>query len=803
MDNLNSTSTLEWHYILDEIAKKASSEIGKQYCKNLPFAEHFDKALELQKQTEEALHLFNTEGSIPIGGLRDIRKSLDDLSIGVVLTGSAFLEISSTLRCIRNLKRFTEAKLKDEDQLHQIIFPLYTNAKLEEKIELTFASDGSVLDTASAELGRIRSAVRQVQQNLREKLQRMIQDTKYKNVIQESLITQRNGRYVIPVKSEGQSQIKGIVQDQSMSGSTVYLEPMGVVEDNNRLAKKIIEEKVEIERILRILGESIQPDVEQIKNAVEKMAEVDSIIAKASYCISINAKKPYLNNKGFVDLHKVKHPVLIAKKGLDNVISIDVILGKTFDTMIITGSNTGGKTVSLKTLGLCALMVKVGLYLPSKTESDMAFFHKILADIGDEQSLEQNLSTFSGHLTNINKILEHADDNSLVLFDEIGTGTDPAEGAAIAQSIIENLRVKGAKMVVTTHYGELKNLAYNYPGISNASVEFNFETLSPTYRLLLGVPGKSNAVHIARRLGVNEAVVQRASDLLAKVEEVDITNSIEKMESEYKKLLDERNKLEELNISLQAKEKLYEEELADLDAKKKKVRQQLYEKFEAELADATLEVKEIIKDLQMDKSSQNAAKAKGELGDVADILKNRHKKDLENKIIKRVEMEVIAGDYYYLSKIRQVVQVIDASKDTKIEVQAGLLKLTVKKEDLTRVEGKELKNQVKVLRNRGNIVKIKSAPADKKSAKEEYRGHFNECDLRGLFVDDALDKVSKFVDASSLVGASPLYIIHGRGTGALREAVRTYLKSSSIVENFRSGENNEGGDGISVVYLRK
>ncbi|RYX90657.1 endonuclease MutS2, partial [bacterium] len=358
-------------------------------------------------------------------------------------------------------------------------------------------------------------------------------------------------------------------------------------------------------------------------------------------------------------------------------------------TMIITGSNTGGKTVSIKTLGLCALMVKVGLYLPTKTESDMAFFNKVLADIGDEQSLEQNLSTFSGHLTNINKILINADDKSLVMFDEIGTGTDPAEGAAIAQAIIEELRRKGSKMVITTHYGELKTLAYNYPGISNASVEFDIETLSPTYRLLLGVPGKSNAVHIAKRLGVMSSVVERARELL-KGEKLDINISVEKLESEYKRLLDERKKLEELNQSIKEKEKLYETELTELEEKKKKVRQQLFEKFEAELADAALEVKEIVKDLQMDKNSKNAEKARNEIQDVAERLKNRHKKELEVQRIKKEGPEITVGEYYYLAKVRQVVQVLE-KKDSKVEVQAGLLKLTVNKSDLSVVEGKELK----------------------------------------------------------------------------------------------------------------
>ncbi len=798
MNDLNSTKALAWTSVLEELAKKATSELGKSYCLNLPFAQSYEHALQLQKQTSEALHLFDTEGNIPIGGLRNIKKSLEDIAKGIILTGINFLDISSTLKSVRNLKRFITNKLTDDKELYLLVFPLYTNQDLEIEIDVAFSSDGTMQDSASQALGKIRHSMRQTQQNIKDNLTKMLQDSKYKNIIQETIITQRNGRYVIPVRAEAQSSIKGIVQDQSISGSTVYLEPMSIVEDNNKLARKIVEERVEIEKILRELGEKIAPDIEAILETIERMAEFDSIIAKAQYGISINAKKPHINDKGIIDLHKVKHPLLIKQRGEDNVTPIDFLLGKTFDAMIITGSNTGGKTVTLKTLGLCVLMVKAGLYLPTKTESEIGFFEKVLADIGDEQSIEQNLSTFSGHLININNIINHADQKSLILLDEVGTGTDPTEGAAIAQAIIEALIERKAKIVVTTHYGELKTMAFHFPSISNASVEFNVETLSPTYKLLIGVPGKSNAIYIAQRLGVNEKTIIRAKELL-KGEEQDVAASIENLEKEYKKLITERNRFEELNHSLGEKEILYNQKFEELEAKKKKIRDNLYESFEADISSSMEEIRQVVRDLQRDKNSQNAENSRLSIENVGKKFKNKYRNQLEAKVIvPKDDLEINVGDYFYLEKIRQLVQVISL-KDKKIEVQAGPLKLTIDKSELTKVEGNELKLRVKSLKNRGISTKIKIAP---RVQTESYRNSFNECDLRGLYVEEALEKVSKFIDGSSLTGANTLYIIHGKGSGALRNAVRDYLKRTSYIDSFRSGETNEGGEGISVVYLK-
>jgi DNA mismatch repair protein MutS2 len=800
MEDLNSTESLEWTLVLKELAGIATSGLGKELCFNLPLADSKDEAVRIQNQTTEALQLINQEGSIPLGGLRDIRRPLDDLIRGYVLQGTTFLDISSTLRSIRNLKKFITTKLAESSELYLLVFPLYTNQALENEIEHSFASDGSVLDSASPELARIRNSIRNTQQNLRENLNRLVQEARYRNVVQENLVTQRNGRYVIPVKSEAQSQIKGIVQDQSQSGSTVYMEPFSIVEDNNKLALKILEEKNEIERILRELGYKLLPDITLLSESVAKMAEVDVIVAKANYAIALDAKKPYLNDYGLIDLHKVRHPVLVSRKGLENVVPVDILLGKSFDTMIITGSNTGGKTVTLKTLGLCALMVKAGLYLPTKAESDMAFFGSILADIGDEQSLEQNLSTFSGHLLNINKILNTANGGSLVLLDEIGTGTDPSEGAAIAQAIIESLREKNAKIVVTTHYGELKTLAYNFPGISNASVEFDIESLSPTYRLLLGVPGKSNAIHIARRLGVELKTIERARELL-KGEEKDISTSIEKLEKEYTRLVEERSRMEKLNISLREQEKIYSIKVNDLEARKKKIKDELYRNFEADINRSLEEVRDIVRELQRDKSSQNAESSRK----VIDEISRKVKKKYEIQPARKepgftAPIPVNKGDYLFLNKLRQVVQILSEPRDGKVEVQAGSLKLTVDTADLSKVEGKDQKQRVRSLKSHGNSAKVKTVT---KPESEGYRNTFNECDLRGMYVAEALEKVDKFLDESSLSGANPVYIIHGKGSGALRTAVREFLQRASYVSSFRTGDLYEGGEGISVVYLNK
>lgn len=795
---MDSLETLEWENLLINLAKRASSEIGKEYCLQLPLADNFSLALKLQSQTSEAIELINREGSIPVNGLRNIAKNLADLQKGYILHGTVFLDISSTLRSVRILKKFLTEKQAEDKELYQMVFPLYTNHDFEIRVENSFSSDGTMLDAASPELYRIRQTIRQIQQNIREKLNRMIQDSRYKSSVQENIITQRNGRYVIPIKTEAQSVIKGIVQDQSQSGATVYIEPMSIVDDNNKLAQKYHDEKAEVEKVLIDLGMQIVEEADIIIETVEKMAEFDAIIAKANYSISIKGRKAHLNENGLIDLHKIKHPLLIEQKGFDSVVPIDFMLGRAYDTMIITGSNTGGKTVALKTLGLAALMVKAGLYLPTKTESDMAYFGKVLADIGDEQSLEQNLSTFSGHLLNINKIIAEADQKSLILFDEIGTGTDPSEGAAIARAIIENLREKGSRIVATTHYGELKTLAYNSSGISNASVEFNLETLSPTYKLLLGVPGKSNAIHIARRLGIPDNIIERSRELLSG-DEKDVTASIEQLEKEYKKLLEERNKLEILNISLQEKEEEYQKKFAELEERKKKIREKVSEEFSQEAEKALNDVRNVVRDLQRDKSSQKAESSRKEIENISKRFKGKYNKELGATKKINPDINIEKGEYYFLEKINQIVQVISEPRDAKAEVQAGPLKMTVSLDELSKAEGKENKQKIKSLKGKKGSSRVKTVS---KPVSTEYRNTFNECDLRGQYVEEALMTVEKFIDESSLVGASPLFIIHGRGTGALKQAVRDHLKHNSLVENFRSGETHEGGEGISVVYLK-
>lgn len=803
MTFLNSTEQLEWDLILSEISKKASSELGKNYCKNLPFAEDLETANKLQNQVTEAINLINEEGKIEIGGFKNITKALFSLEKGGILLGTDFLDISSTLRAVRNLKKFIETKLKAEHELYTLIFSLYTNHDLEVEIEKSFASDGSVQDSASVELMRIRNSIRQTQQNIKERLLRMMQETKYKGAIQDQIITQRNGRYVIPIRTESQSTVKGIIQDQSQSGLTVYIEPMQIVEENNKLTKKTLEENAEIQKILYELGLRLLPNIKDFYEIVDKMTEFDSIVAKAMYCISINAKKPFINKDGFTDLHKVRHPILISQKGYDNVMPVDIILGKTFDTMIITGSNTGGKTVTIKTLGLCALMSKCGLYIPTKTESDIAFFENILADIGDEQSIEQNLSTFSSHLVNIKRILDNTNDKTLVLLDEIGTGTDPTEGAALAHAVIEDLRKKGAKVLVTTHYGELKTMAYQNAKISNASVEFDSESLSPTYRLMIGVPGKSNAIHIARKLGLDENIVTRANELITGDKKEDISFSIEKLEEEYRNLSEERNKFENITLALKEKEEKLTKELEEIEHRRKRIKEQVYEEFDKEVKTALDGIRDVVRELQTGKTSQNAEKARKKVEELAGKVNVDFKRDLEANKPKKPKLSIEIGEFFYLEKVRQVVQIMKEVKEGRYEVQAGAMKITVGVEELRKTEGKEEKQMVKNLKNRGNTTKVTvEAPVKKEKSENAFRSSFNECDLRGLFVEEALVKTEKFLDHCFLDHISPVYVIHGKGSGALREAIRGLLSELHYVENFRAGDYFEGGEGISVVYIR-
>jgi len=799
MFNNNSTNILEWDLILDEIAKRASSDIGKDLCRELEFSSSYENALELQEQVSETIFLLDMEGKIPLGGIRDIYNDLDILRKGGIPQKQAFLDISSTLRAVRIIKKFVTERLKETSVLYDLIYPLYTNHAIEDKIEQTFSPDGNILDSASPKLLKIRNSIREIQISVKEKLIRIIQDPKHRNIIQETIITQRNNRYVIPVKAESQGHIKGILHDQSLSGATVYIEPMSVVDDNNKLAKKILEEKAEIEIILRELANHIIPDIEMIWSVVDTLAVFDVIVAKAEYCLYLNAKKPHLNKTGLVDLYKVKHPVLISQKGADNVIPTDILLGRTFDTLVITGSNTGGKTVTLKTLGLCALMVKIGLYLPTKMESDMAYFDKVLADIGDEQDLKQNLSTFSGHLTNINRILNKADENSLILIDEIGTGTDPDEGTAVAQSIIEFLMNKKAKTVVTTHYGKLKTLSYNYENISNASVEFNIETLSPTYRLLLGIPGKSNAIHIAKRIGLADDILDRAKELLGEKQQ-DITDSIDKMEKEYQMFLKERTKYEEMNSELTDKETKFNQKFYELELKSKKIKDEVYKEFELNLEEELEKVRNIVRDLQKDKTLQNAEKTRKSIKNIESNAQQKHKKGKEAiKPITNSMDNIKKGDYFLLQKINQIVQVTsDRDKSGNVEVLAGNIKLTVNVSELNLLEGKEMKQKLKNIKRINPSIKIKVQEKQSKG----YRNTFNECDLRGLYVEDCLERVEKFLDDSSMLNTGLLYLIHGGGTGALKRAVRDYLAKNRYVASFRSGSMEEGGDGVTVVTLK-
>jgi len=782
----HTLKVLEWEKLLQNLAGYAGSEVGKELCLNLQFVTDPDKLHILHTQTAEAKYLLEAEGSIPLGGIRNIAESLGQAQKGRTLSSQKLLAISDTLMAGRVLKNFLNTKSEKCPELWCMVSPIVSNKELEADINSCFNKDGNIKDTASIKLSEIRAKIKHLQRGIRQKLVKFVKNPEYKHFVHDDLISQRNERYVISLKAGCQSHISGIIHDQSASGATFYFEPMIILHENNELRQQFIEEQKEIEKILLELTNKVREHLPSLYILINILAEIDCVTAKAHYSLSIKANRPVLNNNGVISLKKVRHPLLIKRLGWDKVVPIDIELGSKFNSLIITGPNTGGKTVTLKTLGLCALMVKIGLQIPAASDSELGNFKKILADIGDEQSIEQNLSTFSGHISNIINILQKADSNSLVLIDEIGTGTDPEEGIVLSRAILEELYEKGCKIAVTTHFGELKAMAFQQKGIENAAVEFDVKTLQPTYRVLMGLPGSSNALIIASHLGLPDYIIDRSKELMGK-EKQDITSAIEKLENMRKKLEDETD---ELSIKIENLERIKEE----YNQKKQQLesdRQKFIEKSRKQLADdiedARNNIAQIIRDLQQGKSSaQKAHKATQALKSIeSNYLKSE-------KGLKPVSIEehFKIGQKVYLPKLSLKGEILSLpDNNDNVQILCDNFKMSVKLDELEPSSDIfELKDKFKIESSGINIKCIK-------------RKTVNECDLRGMLVEDALREAENFLAQSYGTMFSNVYIIHGKGTGALRKAIHAYLKECSYIKSFRLGESNEGGSGITVVTL--
>ncbi|KKI91774.1 recombination and DNA strand exchange inhibitor protein [Bacillus sp. SA1-12] len=778
---------LEFEKVKDQLVNHASSSLGKEKAKALTPSSHFEEVLIAQEQTDEASKVLRLKGNVPLGGLVDVRAAVKRAKIGGLLSASELIEVAGTLYAGRNMKRFIDKMVEEEIELHHLPVlaeKIILMQDLEKSISQCIDDNGYVLDSASVTLKGIRQQLRTTEARVREKLESMIRSSSATKMLSDAIITIRNDRYVIPVKQEYRSSYGGIVHDQSSSGATLFIEPQVVVDLNNTLQQAKVKEKVEIERILRLLSEEVAENSQDILQNVYCLAEMDFMFTKARFAKQIKATKPIVNNKGVIRLFQARHPLL----PIEEVVPNDIELGTDFTTIVITGPNTGGKTVALKTLGLCTLMAQAGLQIPALDGSEVAVFAHVFADIGDEQSIEQSLSTFSSHMVNIVDILKKVDENSLVLFDELGAGTDPQEGAALAISILDEVYNRGARVVATTHYPELKAYGYNRSEVINASVEFDITTLSPTYKLLIGVPGRSNAFEISKRLGLQEHVINMARAQMSD-ERTEVDTMIASLETSKKTAEQEWKEAENIRKEAEKLHKELQQQIIDLNEKRDALYEMAERKAEEKVEEAKKEAEKIIQDLRRMRKEQHAQVKEHELIDARKRLEGavpvfEKSKKVEKK--EPVKQTFTPGDEVKVISFDQKGHLIEKVNDDEWQVQMGILKMKVKEKDL-----QYIKSPKKEVHERP-LATVKG---------KDYHVSV-ELDLRGERYENALLKVEKYLDDAVLAGYPRVSIIHGKGTGALRTGVKELLKNHRSVKNTRFGEAGEGGTGVTIVELK-
>ncbi len=782
---------LEYDKIIEMLTKSCSSSLGKALARVLDPSGDLEYIEERQAETTEAREIVRLHPGFTMGGVSDLHPALRKAEAGGIIDPGEFLRLYDTLIAAGRIKKFFSDEGKKYSKLAIYAQMLCNLPGLENRIKKTITQEGEIDDNASKELARIRKQLRSLQGRAREKLEGMVRSAEVQKYLQDMLITIRNDRYVLPVKQEYRQYVPGLVHDQSASGATLFIEPMAVVEVNNEVQRYEAMERTEVIRILRELTVLVESHRQELLDMLEALALLDFILARGKLSAELDCGQPLLNDRGRIKIIQGRHPLIRGE-----VVPITINLGYDFDALVITGPNTGGKTVTLKTVGLFTLMAQAGLHVPAQTGTEVAVFRNVYADIGDEQSIEQSLSTFSSHMTNIVSILQGMDEQSLVLLDELGAGTDPTEGAALAMAILEQMIQDGVKVIATTHYSELKSFAYNHERVENASVEFDVQTLQPTYRLLTGVPGKSNAFEISRRLGLSADIVERARGFLSR-EEVRVADLIENLETNQ--LLSEKDRREAEDLKRMAKGKLLELERKEKELAVKS--QQMLQKAKDEaleiVAKARRESESSLKEFRT--SLKNAPSLQEELGEMQKIRDSlRHKENElreETKSLEKGETIDIKtlepGDMVIIGRLNQKAQVLQKAKnDDEVLVQAGIMKLTVKARDLRKIPMVKEKEE-NTVSGVGGIVAGKA------------REIKSELDLRGLTVDEALAETEKYLDDACLAGLPQAYLIHGKGTGALRAAITELVKTHHNVKSHRMGGYNEGGHGVTVVEFKK
>lgn len=786
-----SLNILELPVVLDMLAAEAVTDGGKEACRSLrPSSDRLEVKNRLA-ETSAAKEMMVVRGSPSLSGIKDIRPSLSRADLGGSLNTIELLNIARVLQCARLVKGYTSDDKLGKSCIDHLFAALHANRFLEEKITGSIVGEDEIADSASSELANIRRKIRAASARVRDCLQKIISSPSYAKVLQEPIITMRSDRFVVPVKAECKGAIPGLVHDISASGATLFIEPMAAVKANNELRELAVKEKTEIERILAELSADCAAHAEDIASDYSYLITLDGIFARAKLSYKLNGIEPELREKGVV-LRRARHPLLPK----DKAVPISLELGEDFDTLIITGPNTGGKTVTLKTIGLLNVMAQCGLHIPANDGSGVPVYRHVLADIGDEQSIEQNLSTFSAHMTNIVHILGECDADSLLLFDELGAGTDPTEGAALAIAVIEHARKMGADVAATTHYAELKVYATNENGIQNASCEFDVETLSPTYRLLVGVPGKSNAFAISERLGLSKEIIDDAKARIG-VQNASFEATIEKLEQT--RALLERDRAETAKKLREAEESAKKAAFlrAELSVRLEKADEKAKRDAERIIAEARqtaentfAELDEMRRKMNDDEQTQEINHARSELRRKLNESQGKLKAKApeQPKEEKKSARDVRAGDTVEIKSMGVKAEVIDVNPDGSLNLRAGIMNVKLKPDDVYLIEGHAAKQKKQSVTLAGS-----TAPRAAVSP---------EIDLRGMESIEAVNAAEQYIDSAVMGKLKTVTIIHGKGTGALRAAVQQMLKRNKAVKSYRLGRFGEGESGVTIVELK-
>lgn len=791
--NEKSLRVLEYNKIIDLLKKKASSSLGLKYIESLVPNTDFVEVKSMLEETSEAQSIIIKRGSVGLDGIHDIEDKVKRAYIGASLDPGSLIMIADTLRVARRLKNSLSSS-DEEDFNYPIIQSLsnslYVYKDIEDQIYNAIISEVEISDNASSTLRDIRRRIAQKNQSIRSKLNSIISSTTYQKYLQDAIISLRGDRFVVPVKSEYRSQVAGIVHDQSSSGATLFIEPMTIVDMNNELRQLKLGEQEEIERILSELSAMVGEVSQDLISNQEILGRLDFAFSKGKLSIQMRGIEPTLNEDKYLNIKNGRHPLLDKKK----VVANTIYLGRYFHTLVITGPNTGGKTVTIKTVGLFALMTQSGLHIPADYGSSMCVYDNVFADIGDEQSIEQSLSTFSSHMTNIVSILKNVTADSLVIFDELGAGTDPVEGAALAIAVLEDINSVGAKCIATTHYSELKNYALTKSGVENAAVEFDIETLSPTYKLLIGVPGKSNAFEISRKLGLSDYVISRAKEYI-NTDNIALEDVLQNVEKNRIKAIEDREEAERLKEEIERLKVEYDEKLEKLVTQRDK----MIEKAKSEAFSITRQAKEevdlIIKELRS-LEQERASKEKNrkieelrkELTSSMGSLQPTVKSMIVPKVSSKEIKDLKPGEEVRVITLNQNGSVVSVDKKRKeAVVQIGIMKMTLPFKSLQKSHKDVSKNVTKSTRN---IIRAKSGNIK------------SEVDLRGLNLEEAIMEVEKYLDDAYVAGLESVTVIHGIGTGVLKAGLQDILRKNRHVKSQRGGQYGEGGAGVTIVKLK-